>query len=81
MFSPCMKIGFLGLHGNMVHDIRIEHVLPVKNCFSRAAWNLFDVGNQSLPTTLLASDIRCGLFQRYLEEGRPILIPALFGGG
>ena len=42
----------------------VQHMffLFLENCFSRAAWNLFDVGDQSVPTHL-ASNIPFGSFQ------------------
>ena len=48
----------------------VEHMffLFPKNCFSRAAWKLFNVGNQSV-LTRLASNIQFGSFQCSLEGG------------
>ena len=31
-------------------EVQHMYFLFLENCFSRAAWNLFDVGNQSVPT-------------------------------
>ena len=38
----------------------VQHMLFhfLENCFSRAAWNLFDVGNQSVPTHLVSNPPR-----------------------
>ena len=49
----------------------VQHMLFLflENCFSRAAWNLFDVGNQSVPIHL-ASDLPFGSFQCSLEAGQ-----------
>ena len=50
----------------------IQHMFflfqKIENCFSRAASNLFDIGNQSIPTHL-ASNVPFGSFQCSLEGG------------
>ena len=50
----------------------VKHIfsLFLESCFSRVAWNLFDVGDQSVPTHL-ASNIHLGSFQCSLEGGQP----------
>ena len=45
----------------------------LQNCFSRAAWNLFDFGNQLVPTHL-ANNMPFGSFQCSLEGLRHALI-------
>ena len=54
---------------------RVRHVffLSLENCFSRAAWNLFDFGNQLVPTHL-ANNMPFGSFQCSLEGLRHALI-------
>ena len=48
----------------------VQHMLfpflLIENCFSRAAWNLFDVGSRSVPTHL-PNNIPFGPFQCSLE--------------
>ena len=59
----------VGLFGPPEEEKGVKHTffLFLENCFSRAAWNLFDVGNQSVPNHLARDSIR--------------FIPVLFGGG
>ena len=48
----------------------VQHMffLFLENCFSRAAWNLFNVDNQPIPTHL-ARHMPFGSFQCSLEGG------------
>ena len=54
----------VGPFGPPEEEKGVKHMFFVflENCFSRAAWNLFDVGDQSVPTHL-ASNIPFGSFQ------------------
>ena len=58
----------IGPFGPPEEEKGVKHIffLFLENCFSRAAWNLFDVVNQSVPTHL-ASNIPFGWFQCSLE--------------
>ena len=60
----------VGPFGPPEEEKGVKHMffLFLENCFSRAAWNLFDVGNQTVPTRL-ASNILFGSFQCSLEGG------------
>ena len=60
----------VGPFGPPEEENGVQHMffLFIENCFSRAAWNLFDVGNQSVPARL-ASNIPFGSFQCFLEGG------------
>ena len=59
----------VGPFGPPEEEKGIKHLffLFLENCFSRAAWNLFDVGNYSVRTHL-ASNLSFGSFQ--CSQGR-----------
>ena len=61
----------VGPFGSPEEEKGAQHMffLFLEICSSRAAWNLFDVGNKSVPTHL-ASTIPFGWFQCPLEGGK-----------